>query len=64
MTSKRNSCGGVHPRTLIQREIEDIFLSMGFDVLDGPHVEDEFHNWRLSIFLATIRPRYAGYLLV
>lgn len=37
--------GGLHPRTLIQREIEDIFLSMGFDVLDGPHVEDEFHNF-------------------
>lgn len=37
--------GGVHPRTLIQREIEDIFLSMGFEVLDGPHVEDEFHNF-------------------
>jgi phenylalanyl-tRNA synthetase alpha chain len=37
--------GGVHPRTLIQQEIEDIFLSMGFDVLDGPHIEDEFHNF-------------------
>ena len=32
--------GGLHPRTLIQQEIEDIFLSMGFDVLDGPHIED------------------------
>ncbi|TNF30776.1 MAG: phenylalanine--tRNA ligase subunit alpha [Deltaproteobacteria bacterium] len=37
--------GGVHPRTLIQQEIEDIFLSMGFDILDGPHIEDEFHNF-------------------
>ncbi|WP_127717677.1 phenylalanine--tRNA ligase subunit alpha [Halobacteriovorax sp. HLS] len=37
--------GGFHPRTLIQREIEDIFLSMGFDILDGPHIEDEFHNF-------------------
>ncbi len=37
--------GGVHPRTLIQREIEDVFLSMGFEVLDGPHIEDEFHNF-------------------
>jgi phenylalanyl-tRNA synthetase alpha chain len=37
--------GGYHPRTLIQQEIEDIFLSMGFDVLDGPHIEDEFHNF-------------------
>lgn len=37
--------GGLHPRTLIQREIEDVFLSMGFEVLDGPHIEDEFHNF-------------------
>lgn len=37
--------GGLHPVTLIQQEIEDIFLSMGFEVLDGPHIEDEFHNF-------------------
>ncbi len=37
--------GGYHPRTIIQQEIEDIFLSMGFDILDGPHIEDEFHNF-------------------
>lgn len=37
--------GGFHPRTLVQQEIEDIFLSMGFEILDGPHIEDEFHNF-------------------
>jgi phenylalanyl-tRNA synthetase alpha chain len=37
--------GGLHPRTLIQKEIEDIFLSMGFEVLDGPHIEEEFYNF-------------------
>ncbi|MFZ4714027.1 MAG: phenylalanine--tRNA ligase subunit alpha [Bacteriovoracaceae bacterium] len=36
---------GYHPVTLIQREIEDIFLSMGFEILDGPHIEDEHHNF-------------------
>ncbi len=36
---------GIHPVSQIQREIEDIFISMGFDVLDGPHIEDEFHNF-------------------
>jgi phenylalanyl-tRNA synthetase alpha chain len=36
---------GYHPVTTIQREIEDIFISMGFDILDGPHIEDEFHNF-------------------
>jgi phenylalanyl-tRNA synthetase alpha chain len=37
--------GGCHPITAIQREIEDIFLSMGFEILDGPHIEDEYHNF-------------------
>ena len=36
---------GLHPVTLIQREIEDIFLSMGFSILDGPHIEDDYHNF-------------------
>ena len=37
--------GGYHPRTLVQQEIEDIFLSMGFHILDGPHIDDEFYNF-------------------
>ncbi|MCP4218909.1 MAG: phenylalanine--tRNA ligase subunit alpha [bacterium] len=36
---------GYHPVTIVQREIEDIFLSMGFDILDGPHIEDDYHNF-------------------
>ncbi len=36
---------GLHPVTIVQREIEDIFLSMGFEVLDGPHIEDDWHNF-------------------
>ena len=36
---------GFHPVTLVQREVEDIFLSMGFDILDGPHIEDDYHNF-------------------
>jgi phenylalanyl-tRNA synthetase alpha chain len=37
--------GSLHPITLIQSEIEDLFLSMGFTVLDGPEVETEYHNF-------------------
>jgi phenylalanyl-tRNA synthetase alpha chain len=36
---------GIHPTHQIQRKIEDIFLSMGFEVLDGPHIENEFYNF-------------------
>ena len=37
--------GSFHPVNIVQDKIEDIFLSMGFEVLDGPHIEDEFHNF-------------------
>jgi phenylalanyl-tRNA synthetase alpha chain len=37
--------GSLHPVTIIQREIEDLFLSMGFTVLSGPEVETEFNNF-------------------
>ncbi len=37
--------GSLHPLTQIQQEIEDLFRSLGFTVLDGPEVEDEYHNF-------------------
>ncbi|HUS08552.1 MAG TPA: phenylalanine--tRNA ligase subunit alpha [Bryobacteraceae bacterium] len=37
--------GRLHPITQIQEEIEQLFLSMGFTVLDGPEVETEFNNF-------------------
>lgn len=37
--------GHLHPITQIQREIEELFVSLGFAVLDGPEVETEHHNF-------------------
>ena len=37
--------GALHPITQIQWEIEDLFRSMGFSVLDGPEVETEYYNF-------------------
>jgi phenylalanyl-tRNA synthetase alpha chain len=37
--------GSLHPVTRIQREIEEVFTSMGFTVLDGPEVETEYNNF-------------------
>jgi len=39
--------GHLHPITQFLRKVEDIFVSMGFEVLDGPEVEDEEHNFNL-----------------
>ena len=37
--------GSLHPVTKIQREIEELFVSLGFTVLDGPEVETEEFNF-------------------
>jgi phenylalanyl-tRNA synthetase alpha chain len=37
--------GSLHPITQLQEEIEDLFTSLGFAVLDGPEVETEEHNF-------------------
>ncbi len=37
--------GSLHPVTQVQREIEELFVSLGFAVLDGPEVETEYHNF-------------------
>ncbi len=37
--------GGIHPVTQIQTEIEQLFVSLGFTVLDGPEVETEYNNF-------------------
>jgi phenylalanyl-tRNA synthetase alpha chain len=37
--------GSLHPITQLQNEIEDLFTSLGFAILDGPEVETEEHNF-------------------
>lgn len=37
--------GSLHPITIVQKELEDIFISMGFSVEDGNEVETEYNNF-------------------
>ncbi|MFH1583002.1 MAG: phenylalanine--tRNA ligase subunit alpha [Candidatus Falkowbacteria bacterium] len=37
--------GHEHPITIIQNEIEDLFASLGFMVLDGPELESDYYNF-------------------
>lgn len=37
--------GHLHPLTLIMRKIEEIFLSMGFKIVQGPDIETEYYNF-------------------
>jgi len=40
-----HSVGCLHPISLVQLELEDIFQGMGFMVLTGPEVETEYYNF-------------------
>lgn len=42
---RRVEHGHLHPLTIVRREIEDIFRSMGFDIVEGPEVETEWYNF-------------------
>lgn len=37
--------GSLHPITQVTRELEDLFTSMGYVVLDGPEVERDWYNF-------------------
>lgn len=37
--------GSLHPRTIIQKQIEDVFISMGFSIEDGNEIETEYNNF-------------------
>lgn len=41
----KNDHGHLHPNTLVQRDLEDFFTSMGFVVLDGPELESDYYNF-------------------
>ncbi len=40
-----NKVGSLHPITIVQKELEEIFSSMGFTVEDGNEVETEYNNF-------------------
>lgn len=37
--------GSLHPITQVTRELEDLFVSMGYEVLDGPEIELDHYNF-------------------
>lgn len=43
--AKKIPHGHLHPLTLMQRKIEEVFKSMGFEIVDGPEVETEYYNF-------------------
>lgn len=43
LPGRTRASGSKHPLTLVREEVEDVFIGMGFDIFDGPEVDDDFH---------------------
>ena len=43
--SKKTNLGSLHPITQIIKEVEEIFLGMGYEISDGPEVEKAIYNF-------------------
>jgi phenylalanyl-tRNA synthetase alpha chain len=42
--------GSLHPLSQVAAEVEQVFTSMGYEIVDGPHIEqDEYNFGRLNI---------------
>ena len=50
LPAKTRATGSLHPITLVKNEIVDAFAGMGFEIYEGPEIEDDDHNFtRLNV---------------
>ena len=45
LPAKKIRYGHKHPNTLALEEVEDIFVGMGYEVMDGPEIEFDYYNF-------------------
>jgi phenylalanyl-tRNA synthetase alpha chain len=45
LPGRKAPAGHLHPITLTLREIKKIFMRMGFDVMEGPEIENDYFNF-------------------
>jgi phenylalanyl-tRNA synthetase alpha chain len=45
LPGREHAAGRIHPLMRVRQDVEDIFSRMGYEILEGPEVEDDFHNF-------------------
>ena len=45
LSSRELPVGRIHPLMRVRQQVEDIFSRMGYEILEGPEVEDDYHNF-------------------
>ena len=46
MPARFTGTGSVHPVSLVRQELIDIFAGMGFDIYEGPEIEQDYYNFQ------------------
>mgnify|MGYP003312705462 FL=1 len=45
LRGRNGDIGGLHPVTIVLDRMESFFRSVGYDVIEGPEIEDDYHNF-------------------
>ena len=45
LPGRKMDMGSLHPVTRTSRRIQEIFMQLGFNVEEGPEIEDDYHNF-------------------
>lgn len=45
LPGKRLAKGGLHPLSQVLREIQEVFVGLGFEVVEGPEIETDYYNF-------------------
>ena len=50
LPGRRPALGSLHPITLVNRQMAEIFAELGYSVAEGPEIEDDYHNFEALNF--------------
>lgn len=45
LPGRGQEAGGLHPVTRTMQRIEHLFMQLGFEIAEGPEIEDDYHNF-------------------
>ena len=45
LPGRNSDIGALHPVTQVLRRMEDFFIGVGYEVVEGPEIEDDYHNF-------------------
>ena len=46
LPGRRPRAGSLHPLSIVERELVEVFTNLGFRVAEGPEIEDDWHNFQ------------------